>query len=87
MLKAMAKETQPKFFDETLTETQTGTSEVELIIDEGNVGGSSRPYSSHPYSIIPPLFDSRRSAMKDSRRVLTVETWDGRSVMSLETEG
>lgn len=84
MLKEMAKDTQPKFFDENVTEPQSVASDVELIIDQARDTGA---YSRHPYSIIPPLFDARRNGMKDSRRVLTVETWDGRSVMSLETEG
>lgn len=83
----MVKETAPKFLDEKTTvptcSSLAGDPAVELILDEEERGVDS----AHPYSVIPPLFDARRQSPKDSRRVLSVETWDGRSIMSMETEG
>lgn len=65
---------------------------VQIVIDRNDdeLKAEARyPQTSHPYSVIPPCF-FRRSATEaegdNSRRVFSVETWDGRSVMSLETK-
>ncbi len=62
--------------------------EVELREDLGALPGT------HPHCVLPPHFFERALFLKQrkegwqnsERTILSVQTWDGRSVMSLLTE-
>ena len=55
----------------------------KLVVEGHN---TEKSLSKYPYSALPPFFPERERQEESDRVIFSVETWDGRNVMSVEVK-
>jgi hypothetical protein len=70
----------------TKADNSTLTTSIVIDTQAGDSANSSSggpfPQAQYPYSPLPPYFFERNSVVDEPRTVFSVQTWDGRDVMS-----